>query len=168
MTLTGTGDANTTVLILDGKATVGTTMVSPGGAWGMTFVGSTSVRTLTAVASDAAGNMATGGSVLLGTNGPDMLASIGGSDLLYGGGGPDTFSFAAVFGHDIIADFAPSGTTHDKINFHGSPTLNTYLNLLGHTSQVGSGVVISADANDTLTLNNVTKSALVAADFSFI
>jgi hypothetical protein len=33
--------------------------------------------------------------------------------------------------------------------------------------QAGSGVVISQDASNTLTLNNVTKASLVTADFTF-
>jgi hypothetical protein len=39
---------------------------------------------------------------------------------------------------------------------------------MSHATQVGSGVVISMDANDTLTLNNVSRSSLTAADFTFV
>jgi hypothetical protein len=79
----------------------------------------------------------------------------------------DTFSFASLFGRDIIADFTPGGGSHDIINFHAISALNTFDNVLNHTVQAGSGVVISQDASNTLTLNNVTKASLVTADFTF-
>ena len=99
---------------------------------------------------------------------PDTLTSTAGNDLLVGGAGADTFSFAATFGHDVIADFAVSGAAHDIINFSGSSTLNTFANVLSHTTKVGSGVVITQDAGNTLTLNNVTKDSLTSADFTFV
>jgi hypothetical protein len=45
--------------------------------------------------------------------------------------------------------------------------LNNFANVLSHTAAVGTGVVISLDANNTVTLNNVGKNSLSAADFSF-
>jgi hypothetical protein len=76
--------------------------------------------------------------------------------------------FSSQFGHDVIADFAASGLTHDRINFHGNSVLNSFTNVMSHATQVGSGVVISMDANDTLTLNNVSRTSLTAADITFV
>lgn len=127
------------------------------------------MRTLTAVGSDAAGNKSptTSGSVLVGTSSANALISTAGNELLYGGGGADTFSFTSLFGRDIIADFTASGTRHDLLNFHGSSVLNNFASVMSHAAQVGSGVVITQDANNALTLINVTRSSLTAADFTF-
>ena len=38
---------------------------------------------------------------------------------------------------------------------------------MSHATQVGSGVVISQDASNTLTLNNVSLANLVSTDFTF-
>jgi Ca2+-binding RTX toxin-like protein len=127
------------------------------------------VRILTAVATDVAGNKsATSGTAQLGTSGRDTLTSTAANDVFYGGAGADTFVFSAIFGHDLIADFAASGTAHDKIDFRGSSVLNSFKNVMSHAVQVGSGVVITKDAGDTLTLNNVSRSSLTSSDFTFV
>jgi Ca2+-binding RTX toxin-like protein len=170
LTLTGTGDASTTVAVLNGTTQFGTTTVGTGGTWSLSFSTTSSVRTLTAVGSDAAGNKssATSGSVLVGTSGANTLTATAGNDLFYGGSGADTFTFTSLFGHDVIADFAATGSAHDVINFHGSSVLNSFANVMAHAAQVGSGVVITQDASNVLTLNNVTKTALTSADFKFV
>jgi hypothetical protein len=170
LTLTGTGEASTTVALLNGATQLGTATVASGGTWNMTFASSSSARTLTAVATDAAGNKSptTSGAVVVGTSGANSLASTASNDLLYGGGGADTFTFASLFGRDVIADFAVSGTSHDVINFHANSVLNNFANVMSHAAQVGSAVVITQDANNVLTLNNVSRSSLTASDFSFV
>ena len=50
----------------------------------------------------------------------------------------------------------------------GTQVPNSLASVLSHTTQVGSGVVITADANDTLTLVNVSKSSLTQANFTFV
>jgi Ca2+-binding RTX toxin-like protein len=168
-TLTGTGEANATVTILNGATTLGTATVSSGGKWSWSFVASGSVRTLTAFQTDVAGNKSgASNSVPVGGSGADTLTSTAGNDLLIGGGGADTFSFAANFGKDIIADFAVSGAVHDIIKFSGNSVLNSFANVLSHAVNVGSGVAISQDASNTLTLNNVAKTNLTSADFTFV
>jgi hypothetical protein len=168
-TLTGTGEANATVTILNGATTLGTATVSSGGKWSWSFVASGSVRTLTAFQTDVAGNKSgASNSVPVGGSGADTLTSTAGNDLLIGGGGADTFSFAANFGKDIIADFAVSGAVHDIIKFSGNSVLNSFANVLSHAVNVGSGVAISQDASNTLTLNNVAKTSLTSADFTFV
>jgi hypothetical protein len=68
----------------------------------------------------------------------------------------------------VIADFAATGNAHDIINFHANSVLNSYANVMSHAVQVGSGVVVTQDANNVLTLNNVNRSALTSADFTFV
>ena len=56
-TLTGTGEAKTTVTILDGSTTLGTATVGAGGKWTWTFAAGTYAGIVTAVGSDKAGNV---------------------------------------------------------------------------------------------------------------
>jgi Ca2+-binding RTX toxin-like protein len=169
-TLSGTGEAGATVTILDGATQLGTAAVGSGGKWSWSFAAGTSQRTLSAFQTDKAGNIGatSSGSTSTGTSGADTLTSTAGNDLLYGGSGADTFSFASLFGHDVIADFAVSGTAHDIINFHGSSVLNSFANVLSHAANVGSGVMITQDSGNAVTLNNVTKGSLTSADFTFV
>ena len=168
-TLTGKGEAGASVTIFNGSASVGTALVGSNGNWSWQFAASSSPRTLTAVEVDKAGNVSPkSGLALIGTGAADKLVSTAGNDLLIGGAGADTFSFDAIFGKDVIADFTAGGAAHDMINFHGSTTLKSFANVMSHATQVGTGVVISQDANNTLTLNNVLKSSLTQADFRFV
>ncbi len=167
-TLRGTGEAGDTVTILNGGAAVGTATVGSAGNWSWSFIAGASPLAFTALQTDKAGNVgsATVGSALIGTSSNDTLTSTGGNDLLIGAGGTDTFSFSGAFGHDIITDFAATGAAHDFINLLGNGVLNSFANVLANTTQTATGVVISDGAN-TLTLNNVTKTSLTSADFSF-
>jgi Ca2+-binding RTX toxin-like protein len=128
------------------------------------------VHVYTAFETDAAGNVGpvTAGTAQLGTTGADTLTSTAGNDFFRGAAGADTFSFAAGFGNDVIADFATGGAAHDIINFHAIATLNSFTAVMSHATQIGTGVVIAQDTNDTLTLNNVTKASLTTADFKFV
>jgi hypothetical protein len=167
-TLRGTGEAGATVTILNGGAAVGTATVGSAGNWSWSFIGGLTPLTFAALQTDKAGNIGptTVGSALIGTSGNNTLTSTAGNDVLIGAGGTDKFVFNAAFGQDIITDFAATGSAHDIINFHGSAVLNSFANVLADTTQTATGVVIS-DGTNTLTLNNVTKTALTAADFSF-
>jgi Ca2+-binding RTX toxin-like protein len=135
----------------------------------MSFIAGATARSLSAVQTDKAGNIsaASSGQAVLGTSGADTLTGSPGNDLLAGAAGADTFTFGASFGQDIIGDFAPGGAAHDIINFHGIAALNNFANMLSHTVAAGTGVVISLDASNSLTLNNIAKGNLIAADFSF-
>jgi hypothetical protein len=39
---------------------------------------------------------------------------------------------------------------------------------MSHATQVGTSVLITQDANNTLTLSNISKSSLTSADFTFV
>jgi serralysin len=170
LTVTGAGDAGTTVAILNGTAQVGSTTVAAGGSWSLRFSIGTNktVSTLTAVGSDVAGNKSSATTMQIGTSGVDKITSGAGNELLYGRTGADTFTLNSIFGRDVIADFAATGTAHDIINFHANSVLNSYTNVMSHAVQLGSGVVITQDANSVLTLNNVSRSNLASSDFTFV
>jgi Ca2+-binding RTX toxin-like protein len=87
---------------------------------------------------------------LRGGNGNDILTGNAGNDTLTGGKGIDTFVFGAAFGHDRITVFAD------------------FASVLANAAQVGKAVVITLDADNSLTLDKVTLSSLAANDFLFV
>jgi Ca2+-binding RTX toxin-like protein len=93
----------------------------------------------------------------------DTIEGKGGNDTLSGSSGSDTFIFRAGFGKDVITDFAAGS---DHVNF-SSTLFSSFADVTAHAQQVGSNVVITYDADDTVTLNNVTLSSLQASDFLF-
>jgi Ca2+-binding RTX toxin-like protein len=86
---------------------------------------------------------------------------MGTDDILSGGAGADTFQFAPSLGHDTIVNFEPGV---DKIDFDLA-IFATVDDILAHTQQVGSDVVITVDQANSVTLTNVSTSTLSASDF---
>jgi hypothetical protein len=80
----------------------------------------------------------------------------------------DLFEFSGNFGNVTIDDFgAGGGVLSDTIQF-AADDFGTFSQVQQASSQVGSDVVIRLDATDAITLNNVTLSSLVSADFKFV
>jgi Ca2+-binding RTX toxin-like protein len=80
-----------------------------------------------------------------------------GNNILTGGGGNDTFVFNAAFGKDTITDFHPG---QDIVQVDHTVFADV-ASLLSHTADDGHGnAVITADANNTITLQNVTLAVL--------
>ena len=93
-----------------------------------------------------------------------LRTSTAASEVLTGGAGADLFVFAAGFGKDTITNFA-AGT--DDIVF-AKDVFGSYDLVAAAASQVDADVVITLDADTTLTLANVQLSALGADDFRFV
>jgi len=168
VSLTGTGDANGRVTISDGTVQLGTANVNGHGRWSFITRNGLSNTTHVFTATSATGSPGEPfGSAQLGSSGADTLSSTPGTDFMTGGKGADLFSFMANFGGDVITDFVPGGASHDVISFKGNSVLNSYDSVRAHATQVGSNVVIRQDANNVLTLSNVSKSSLTASDFTF-
>ena len=71
--------------------------------------------------------------------------------------------FNANYGKDVITDFA-----NDTIQFDHS-VFADFAAVQSHMANDGFGnTVITLDANDTMTLQNVTVSQLHASDFIFV
>src|SRR5262249_53881444 len=121
-TLSGTGEANSTIAIYDGSAKLGMAKVGANGSWSFTTgVLSDTVHSLTATATDFAGNKTPSpGVALYGSSGSNTLASGKGNDLLTGNGASDTFVFGPNFGKDIVTDFVANGNNHDIIEIDHS------------------------------------------------
>jgi hypothetical protein len=81
-----------------------------------------------------------------------------------GGGDTFVFNFAGV-GHDTVANFHP---TADTIQF-GNALFATAQAALNATLDDGHGnAVIALDANDTITLANISKAQLHVGDFHVV
>jgi hypothetical protein len=79
----------------------------------------------------------------------------------------DLFEFGAHIGAETIDNFtAGAGPTHDTLEFATSH-FDNYAALRGAISQAGSNVSLRLDATDSITLNHVSLSSLVSADFKF-
>ena len=175
-TLSGTGvdngvaGAGDTIKIYDGVTYLGSTTIGSDGQWSFTTaVLSNKVHTFASTATDLAGNAAAStGAAIYGTIGNNTLMGTGGSDIMTGGSGADTFVFSGThFGNDVITDFRAGGWIHDSIQLSKN-AFSSFSAVLAHAAQVGTDVVISYDAADSITLKNASLSQLTKSDFHFV
>ena len=106
-----------------------------------------------------------GNSGLLGGAGNDILIGGPGNDIMSGSTGSDTFRFTdlsgghANIGKDVIVDFHPG---EDTIEISNS-IFADFAALQAATTDDGHGnTIITADANNSITLEGVSKATLVA------
>ncbi|MGH0002216.1 VCBS domain-containing protein [Pseudovibrio ascidiaceicola] len=105
---------------------------------------------------------------ITGTFGADSLNGGAGDDMLTGGASSDVFIFSgSEFGNDTITDFEAGAGSDDIIRFD-SETFADFDAVIAAASDEGSNVVISLDDDNSVTLNNVSKSELHADDFQFV
>jgi VCBS repeat-containing protein len=172
VSLQGTADANDRVTIYDnnGGTAVGTTTTGSDGRWTLTTSSPLSddvVHRFTATVTDNTGRTTSTSTAILGTSGDDRLVGTSGDDLFRGNGGHDTFTFAANFGHDVIADFGAGRRGADVVEFSRS-VFDNFADVLAHATQHGQDVVIDAGGGSTLTLQNTSLSSLDRSDFHFV
>lgn len=108
--------------------------------------------------------------VLRGGKGTDTITGGEGNDTLTGGNDADTFVFHANFGKDTITDFVEGVGLKDFIQFDQSMFAD-FNAVMAAAVQVGLDVEIRLDANNVLTLSNVSLTGpvtLVADDFRFV
>jgi Ca2+-binding RTX toxin-like protein len=105
--------------------------------------------------------------VISGLGGNDTIDGGGGNDTLTGSDGADMFVYSARgFGKDVIIDFTATGAAQDTLRI--APSLFAdWRTLLSATKQVGSDLVITASANDTITLKNITLASFTQQDVVF-
>ena len=105
--------------------------------------------------------------MLSGLAGNDSLNGGAGADTMSGGAGSDTFVFAKGFGKDVITDFAAGEASTDVIAISITVFAN-FAAVLAHTADDANGdAVITLDANNSITLDNVHTVDLDAGDFLF-
>jgi len=107
-----------------------------------------------------------GDDVIDGDGGKDILDGGTGNDTLTGGTEDDTFRFHGDFGHDTITDFKLGGD-HDVIELATSQFAD-FNAVMASAQNVGNNVVITLDADHTITLDWVQVSDLKASDFHFV
>lgn len=100
-------------------------------------------------------------------SGNDIIDGGLGDDILTGGSGGDVFVFTAGFGKDMITDFVASGSSKDFIQF-STDLFTDYADVMSHTAQVGSSIVVTLDESNSVTLANTSLSSLTADDFRFV
>ncbi|MDB5524472.1 MAG: hypothetical protein JWM58_2235 [Rhizobium sp.] len=114
---------------------------------------------------------------LSGGDGRDWLMGWTGNDRLGGGKGSDHFLFQAHWadndvsrrlGDELITDFDAKGKGHDVIEIDRSLGINNFKALMAHADQHGDDIVISINKYTEITLADVHKADLAAADFSFL
>jgi Ca2+-binding RTX toxin-like protein len=98
--------------------------------------------------------------------GADTIAGGAGNDVMTGGLGADRFNFAGHFGQDTITDFSAAGAAHDVLHFAAND-FASFDALQPHIATVGTGVVITLDAHDSITLQHVSLADVTSADFLF-
>jgi VCBS repeat-containing protein len=113
-----------------------------------------------------------GSNVLNGADGNDRLEGFAGVDTLTGGVGADTFVFRTGYGRDVFTDFVAGSAGTDVIELGLGTAFDTFAEVMAAAVQ-GTGVnaantIITFNATDSITLQNVQKSALIAADFHFV
>ena len=106
---------------------------------------------------------------LRGNSGNNTITGLAGNDTLTGGGGNDTFVFLPGFGRDTITDFrvGPNSVAHDLIAFDHT-IFADFDAMLAASTQVGASTVITVDAQNTITLANVSLGSLHHDDFAFV
>jgi Ca2+-binding RTX toxin-like protein len=104
-----------------------------------------------------------GNDELEGDNGRDILVGGDGNDKLRGGDGDDLFVFGEGFGKDVVTDFE----RHDDRIAIDDGLFQNFQELRAASQQVGNNVVITVDADNTITLQDTRLSSLHSSDFLF-
>jgi Ca2+-binding RTX toxin-like protein len=107
--------------------------------------------------------------------GRDVLEGGAGNDTLTGGRDSDTFVFKAGFGYDVVTDFAAAnsysaiGPSHDILQFDKDIFADA-ADLLAHSVDTVEGVLVTADAGDSVLVKSTTLAQLQAhpEDFLFV
>jgi Ca2+-binding RTX toxin-like protein len=101
--------------------------------------------------------------LVAGSGAATLWVTVTAGTTLTGGAGADTFAFPDATGHDEVTNF---GTAKDTLQFNATLFAN-FTAAMNAASQSGANTVFTIDASDTVTLDNVTKTSLTAANFHF-
>lgn len=104
-----------------------------------------------------------------GTNGNDLLKSVGISNQLFGGGGNDTFAFDGAHGQSTVLDFNARPGEHDIIAVLQAQ-YGDFASISSHMTQDGQDTIIVAvdGSGDSLLIKGVGAASLQASDFYFV
>ena len=105
-----------------------------------------------------------GNDELDGDDGRDTLVGGAGNDKLRGGDDDDLFVFGEGFGKDVVTDF----DRHDDRIVIDDGLFQNFQQVRNASQQVGNSVVITVDADNTITLQHTHLNSLHANDFLFL
>ena len=109
-----------------------------------------------------------GNDFMKGDGGVDYLIGGNGIDSMFGGAGDDVFIFSNDGANDYIGDWSGGAGASDRIQLKGyGAAFDTFAEVFGAATQVGSRVIIDFGGGDTLTLLNTQLSDLHQDDFLF-
>ena len=115
----------------------------------------------------AEGDTLSGIEKVIGTGWNDTFESNNVTNVFTGGAGNDIFVFRPGFSEDIVTDFAGNGAAAgDTLRFR-TGIFTAFADVMAHTSQQGSDVVIQVDASNTILLKNTLAENLHEFDFIF-
>lgn len=97
----------------------------------------------------------------------DTINLLGANATLTLGKGASTVAIHANPGKDTITGFVASGTTHDTLAIDHT-VFADWAHVLGATTQSGSDLLITIDANDQVLLKNVTLASFTTADVKIV
>ena len=108
-----------------------------------------------------------GANTIWGGDGDDAIRGRAGIDTLLGQGGNDIFYFEDGWGNDTVTDFEANNDLED-IDLSAVSRITDFADLLSnHLSHVGTDAVIDDLLGNTITLKNVSTTALHDMDFGF-
>ena len=105
-----------------------------------------------------------GNNTVNGGGGNDVITGGAGNDSLTGGSGNDTFVFKSGFGLDTVTDFTAGA---DVVEIRDG-LFADFAAIQAASQQVSGDVVITLDASNTITLQNVTLANLQQNDFHLV
>ncbi|HEX7820765.1 MAG TPA: carbohydrate-binding domain-containing protein [Sphingobium sp.] len=104
---------------------------------------------------------------LVGTKGADIITGGAGNDVLTGNGGRDIFVHSHGDGNDAITDFQATGAGADVLRI-SKEQISSFDELKSHFLQVGADTSVRLSNNNFVSLKNVDKNSLTAANFEFV
>ncbi|WP_158272251.1 family 16 glycosylhydrolase, partial [Caulobacter sp. HMWF009] len=93
-----------------------------------------------------------------------VIFGLGGNDTLTGGAGADEFVFGLGSGADVITDFT-TGAGGDKLRLEYS-SMTSLAVVQSNMQQIGSDVLLTLSATDSILLRNTTIGSFTAENFS--
>jgi serralysin len=114
-----------------------------------------------------------GNDVILGNSGNDVMVGGAGDDVIYGSDyislDHDRFVFeAGDFGHDVIQGFSAEVSANQDVLQIDHTHFASFSAVMAHAAQMGTDVVITDGAANSIDLVAVTLSHLSASDFLFV
>ncbi|WP_264045114.1 Ig-like domain-containing protein [Methylobacterium flocculans] len=103
---------------------------------------------------------------ITGGAGNDILNGKGGNDWLTGAAGADTFVFEIGSGHDVVRDFATSGTQQDVVKLSGYD-FASFAQVRAALTQVGADTLLTLSDEGSVTFLNHKISDFTARHFGF-